>query len=193
MRGSGRLDDAVDVNGFEGVFRTAGDNHPEARRLHVQPLANVLADLDLLLALMFRRNLGLDHHLDPLKMRGKSLSRTRCALLLSRAAGFVEAGLNLGDAGLDLLEHEGLLFGRGSSPQLFRPLAEPVALQRLEDRSQPGDAFVGRRVEGFEIAVFAFERLAYAAFSAMARTSAFSASTSLGSGKSSVFITMIKA
>lgn len=79
VRGSGGLDDAVGV--LKRVFRPAGDNHTEARRLDIQTLSNVLADLDLLLAVMFRRNLRLDHHLDPLKMRSKRFARSWRALL----------------------------------------------------------------------------------------------------------------
>ena len=73
-----RLDHAVTVP--VGVFRAAGDDHPELRRRDVQTFRHILADQNLVQTFAALGHLRLDDLLDPLQMGGKALARARRAL-----------------------------------------------------------------------------------------------------------------
>jgi hypothetical protein len=63
----------------------------------------ILADQHLLPARMFRQDLGLENHLDPLEMGRKALARPRSPRL-ARAPSLARLSPEGGDSSLDLLE-----------------------------------------------------------------------------------------
>jgi hypothetical protein len=121
-----------------GIFRAAGDEHPELRRHDVQPLALVLADpVQLALA---AAGTGLvvdvDDNLDPRQMRrqratvGTSLLGPRGSVGRSR---LIRCRLIACCCLLDVFEAEQhLIFG-----QCLGPAAKTVPLQFLDDLAQP--------------------------------------------------------
>ena len=145
-----RLDDAVTP--AIGIFRPARHDHPELGRRHVEALADVLADLDLLQPVAAGRCLRLDHHLHPLKMGGEALARARRPGALGLVLPLVQFRLDLAEARLDLVEDERLLL-------LIQPIdlqllgASSVArpLQHLDDRRQLRNALVGPRIAHLEV------------------------------------------
>jgi hypothetical protein len=67
------LDDAVVI--LERVFRPARDDDTELRRDDIEPLRDILANQDLLLAGVFGKSVRFDNDLDPFEMRRKTLAR----------------------------------------------------------------------------------------------------------------------
>lgn len=149
--GGARLDDAI--RAVERIFRAAGNDYTEPGRGDVQPLRDVFADQHLLLARMFRLDLGFDYHLDPLEMGRKALARPRSPLL---ARGPVLACLRLQhrDAGLDFLEDESVLrLFVSTDPddaQLLGAPPEPGAVIGFQDLHQPLDPRVGIEAAGLQ-------------------------------------------
>ena len=115
-------------------------------------------------------------------------------LTLSEPRAFVELGLDRRDAGFDLVEHEGLLFiTRSIGSELLRAPAEPGALKRLQHEVSRAIRSAAVVFNAFRSAFSAPSASARAAFSTMASTIAFSASTSSGSVRSGGVMTPIRA
>ncbi|EDP61133.1 hypothetical protein BAL199_26911 [alpha proteobacterium BAL199] len=132
----GRLDHALGT-AAAGIFRSAGDDHPELRRDDVEPLADVLADgLQRLAAAPTGPAIRLDHHLDPRQMPGQrpavGAAPTRAFGLERRIAG-VGLGTLLAELLLDVLQRQVQLLG----VVLLRAPAEQRPLERRHDRGQP--------------------------------------------------------
>ena len=146
-----RLDDAIRV--LERIFRAAGHDDTEPGRNDIQPLRDVFADQHFLSARVFRQVLGFDHHLDPLEMGRKALARPR-SLLLARGPALTCLRPQRRDAGLDLLEDEGLLrlfvSTSPSSAKLLGAPPEPGPVIGLQDLHQPLDPRVGIEAAGLQ-------------------------------------------
>ena len=133
---SRRLHDAI-LARSAGVFGPPGDEHPELRRHHVQPLAPVLADpVQLALATGAGLVVDVDDDLDPRQMR-RQRSAVDAALASPRRAAIGRALVLLCLTGCrDLLDvfqaQQHLLLG-----QRLRPAAKAMPLQLLDDLTQP--------------------------------------------------------
>lgn len=153
-----RLDDAVRV--LEGILGTARDDHTELCRHHIQALRHVLADQHLLLAGMLSQLFRLNDGFDPFQMGRKALAPARCTRAVRMLTALADLGLDRSDAGLDLLEDEGLLFIVAvRRAELFRSSAEPGAVEGLQDLRQPLDARIGIGAAGLEICDLALQSI----------------------------------
>jgi hypothetical protein len=147
MLGRRRLDHFA-LAGAAGVYGSACDDDLEARRDHVEPFRNVLADLDprtlaagaalvsdikddVLARQVFGQGAAIDLALAPNGRLGRLFLRLAFRL---RLAG--------GDRLLDVLQHEGKLIG----VDLLRSRTEAMALKLLDD----GDQALVLRVRGDE-------------------------------------------
>src|ERR1700733_6670561 len=129
-----RLDHAIAVP--VGVFRAARDDHPELRPHHVQTLRHVLANLNLFQPLTARGNLRFDDNLNPLQMSREAFAGARRTFRLVRS-GVFELGFDRRQAGLHLVEHEGvLLVVQCRAAQALRASAKARPLQHLHNRRQ---------------------------------------------------------
>src|SRR5690554_2350598 len=118
-----------------GEYWTAGDDDSERRRGYIEALGDVLANANSFKAHTVSRHLWFDNLLDAFQVRGKALAGTgsprRCSLFVARS----QPGLDLANAGFDLVEHEGhLLIIERVVPQPFRARAVLGALQHGDDR-----------------------------------------------------------
>ena len=119
------------------VFGPPGDEHPELRRHDVEPLALVLADpVQLALATGAGLVIDIDDDLDPRQMR-RQRSTVDPALANPRRTAIGCVLVLLGFARrfdlLDILQtQQHLLLG-----QRLRPAAKAMALQLLDDLTQP--------------------------------------------------------
>jgi hypothetical protein len=114
-----------------------GDDHPELRGDHVEPLRDVLADpVHRALAARAGRALRLDHHLFPRQVLGQRPA-INTALLparrLPRRVGLLRLGLALGDRLFEVLEGQLQLIGMR---RLLGAPAEQGPLQLFDDRPQ---------------------------------------------------------
>ena len=145
-----RLDHAIAIP--VGVFRAARDDHPELCRHHVQTLRHVLADQNLLQSLTACGNLRFDDNLNPLQMSREAFPGTRRTFRLVLSGAF-ELGFDCRQAGLDFVEHEGvLLVVQCRAAQALRASAVARPLQHPHDRRQRRNPLVGRLVHHFEMA-----------------------------------------
>jgi hypothetical protein len=136
------------------IFGPAGDDHPELRRRHVEPLRDVLADPHRpAVAAAAGEALRLDDDLDPFQMRRERLARSRGAAPLACRFRRLELGLDRAEPGLHLLEGEGLLVGI----ELLGAAAEAGTLQLPDDGMKIGDPFLGALVYRLEPGVVGFE------------------------------------
>jgi hypothetical protein len=98
------------------------------------------------------RNLGLDHHLDALKMGSKALARSRWPEALGPCLALVQFRPDGRKPGLDLVEDEGLLLLiQRVEPELLGAFAVARPLQHPDDRRQSLDALVGRRIARLQV------------------------------------------
>ena len=121
-----------------GVFGPMRHDHLEARRDHVEPFRDILADFD---AKAVAAGAALVGDIDD-DVLARQVFRQRptidLALALNRGFGWLVLGLAFrlrrtrGDRLFDVLQHEGELTGI----DLFRPRAEAIALKLLDDGDQ---------------------------------------------------------
>jgi hypothetical protein len=157
VRGCGGLNDAVFI--FEGILRSACDDDAELRRHDVKSLRDVFSDQHLLFADVFGQFIRLDYHFDPLKMRSKTLARSR-RTLFSMGGTLVHLGSDRRDAGLDFLKDKGLLLIIDACrAELFRSPAETGTIEGFQDLGQSFDAFISIGVSGFQVCDLALKSI----------------------------------
>ena len=162
MFGRRRLNDRL---GFlVEVFRADRHDQAKARPNDVEPHALILADPDPVLVFEAGRDCRLDDFLDPFQVRGKARLLRRSGRLVDGlvAARLVAAfggkpGFERRKRGLHLFERE-VELRRLVGAQLLRTLAEAAALKRPQDRCQPRDLGLGRRIRFLKIGDLRLQR-----------------------------------